>query len=100
MGVTTGHDGLEGHYGHDHRLSTCVSAASASGGQKVIAIDWDIAMAVGNSVRPVPAGRAWHTACRGRRNDVPTTMTIDGSNANEAAIKSYNAEHGTAIVIR
>jgi hypothetical protein len=27
-------------------------------------------------------------------------MTIDGSDANEAAIKSYNAEHGTAIVIR
>jgi putative transposase len=27
-------------------------------------------------------------------------MTIDGSAANEAAIKSYNAEHGTAIAIR
>jgi transposase-like protein len=27
-------------------------------------------------------------------------MTIDGSDANEAAIKSYNDEHGTAIIIR
>jgi hypothetical protein len=49
--VTTGHDGLEGHCGHDRRLSTCASAASAAGSQNVIAIDWDIAMAVGNSVR-------------------------------------------------
>ena len=31
---------------------------------------------------------------------MPETITIDGSDANEAAIKSYNAEHGTAIVIR
>lgn len=35
-----------------------------------------------------------------RRNGVPETITIDGSDANEAAIKSYNEEHGTAIVIR
>jgi putative transposase len=34
------------------------------------------------------------------RNGLPETITIDGSDANEAAIKSYNAEHGTAIVIR
>ena len=34
------------------------------------------------------------------RHGVPEKMTIDGSAANEAAIKSYNAEHGTAIVIR
>ena len=27
-------------------------------------------------------------------------MTIDGSDANEAAIKSYNEEHGTTIAIR
>jgi hypothetical protein len=27
-------------------------------------------------------------------------MTIDGSDANEAAIKRYNEEHGTAIIIR
>src|SRR5882724_4748875 len=35
-----------------------------------------------------------------RRPGVPEKITIDGSAANEAAIKSYNEEHGTAIVIR
>src|SRR5262245_12932638 len=35
-----------------------------------------------------------------RRNGVPETITIDGSDANEAAIKSYNAAHGTSIAIR
>lgn len=35
-----------------------------------------------------------------RRHGVPESITIDGSNANEAAIKSYNQEHGTAIKIR
>src|ERR1041384_663050 len=35
-----------------------------------------------------------------RRHGVPEKITIDGSAANEAAIKRYNAEHGTAIVIR
>src|SRR2546425_11564947 len=35
-----------------------------------------------------------------RRHDVPEKITIDGSAANEAAIKSYNEEHGTAIAIR
>ena len=35
-----------------------------------------------------------------RRHGVPEKITIDGSAANEAAIKSYNAEHGTAIIIR
>src|SRR5262249_21462408 len=34
------------------------------------------------------------------RHGVPATITIDGSAANAAAIKRYNAEHGTAIVIR
>jgi putative transposase len=34
------------------------------------------------------------------RNGLPETITIDGSEANEAAIKSYNEEHGTAITIR
>jgi len=34
-----------------------------------------------------------------RRHGVPEKITIDGSAANEAAIKSYNAEHGTAIAI-
>src|SRR5882724_12014157 len=31
---------------------------------------------------------------------IPQKITIDGSAANEAAIKRYNAEHGTAIDIR
>ena len=35
-----------------------------------------------------------------RRHGVPEKSTIDGSAAHEAAIKSYNAEHGTAIAIR
>src|SRR6266508_5551286 len=35
-----------------------------------------------------------------RRHGVPEKITIDGSAANEAAIKSYNAEPGTAIDIR
>src|SRR5919197_716902 len=35
-----------------------------------------------------------------RRHGVPETITIDGSDANEAAIKSYNEEHGTSIIIR
>jgi len=33
-----------------------------------------------------------------RRHGVPETLTIDGSEANAAAIKSYNEEHGTAII--
>src|SRR5438309_3156264 len=35
-----------------------------------------------------------------RRHGVPEKITIDGSEANAAAIKSYNEEHGTTIVIR
>ena len=35
-----------------------------------------------------------------RRNGLPEIITIDGSDANEAAIKRYNQEHGTAIAIR
>jgi putative transposase len=35
-----------------------------------------------------------------RRHGVPETITIDGSEANATAIRSYNAEHGTAIIIR
>jgi len=35
-----------------------------------------------------------------RRHGVPEKITIDGSAANEAAIKSYNEEHGTDIIIR
>jgi DDE domain len=35
-----------------------------------------------------------------RPNGVPKTITIDGNDANEAAIKRYNEEHGTTIHIR
>jgi putative transposase len=35
-----------------------------------------------------------------RRRGVPEKITIDGSEANAAAIKRYNTEHGTAIIIR
>src|SRR5215470_7708716 len=35
-----------------------------------------------------------------RRHGVPETITIDGSDANEAAIKRYNQEHDTTIAIR
>jgi putative transposase len=35
-----------------------------------------------------------------RRHGVPETITIDGSEANAAAIRRYNVTHGTAIVIR
>ena len=34
------------------------------------------------------------------RNGLPEMITIDGSDANAAAIKSYNADHGAAIMIR
>jgi putative transposase len=34
------------------------------------------------------------------RHGVPEKITIDGSEANAAAIRSYNKAHGTAIVIR
>jgi putative transposase len=35
-----------------------------------------------------------------RRHGVPDTITIDGSDANAAAIRTYNQEHGTTITIR
>jgi putative transposase len=35
-----------------------------------------------------------------RRHGVPEKSTIDGSAANEAAIKRDNEDHGTAIIIR
>jgi transposase-like protein len=35
-----------------------------------------------------------------RRNGLPETLTIDGSDANEAAIKSSNEAHGTTSSIR
>jgi putative transposase len=35
-----------------------------------------------------------------RRHGLPETITIEGSDANAAALKRYNQEHGTAITIR
>jgi transposase-like protein len=35
-----------------------------------------------------------------RRYGVPETITIDGREAHVSAIRSYNEEHGTTIVIR
>jgi putative transposase len=35
-----------------------------------------------------------------RRHGVPEKLTIDGSEANAAAIRGYNEAHGTAIIIR
>jgi transposase-like protein len=35
-----------------------------------------------------------------RRHGVPDKITIDGGEANAAAIRSYNQEHGTTIAIR
>ena len=35
-----------------------------------------------------------------RHHGVPEKITIDGSEANEAAIKRYNEAHGTTIIIR
>jgi putative transposase len=35
-----------------------------------------------------------------RRHGIPEKIAIDGSAANEAAVKNYNEEHGTTIVIR
>jgi putative transposase len=34
------------------------------------------------------------------RHGIPETVTIDGSEANAAAIRGYNDAHGTAIIIR
>jgi putative transposase len=35
-----------------------------------------------------------------RRHGIPETITIDGSEANAAAIRGCNEAHGTAIIIR
>jgi putative transposase len=49
--------------------------------------------------RDEPAAKRFLTKAI-RRHGIPEKITIDGSVANEAAIKSYNEEHGTAIGIR
>src|SRR5688572_9447935 len=50
--------------------------------------------------RDEKAARKFLNQAIGRHGGVPEKITIDGSAANEAAIKSYNEEHGTAIAIR
>ena len=45
-------------------------------------------------------GVRWYVAYPLSYRHVEEKITIDGSAANEAAIKSYNEAHGTAIVIR
>jgi transposase-like protein len=50
--------------------------------------------------RDEKAARKFLNKAIGRHGGVPEKITIDGSAANEAAIKSYNQEHGTSIVIR
>jgi transposase-like protein len=50
--------------------------------------------------RDEKAARKFLNKAIGRHGGVPEKITIDGSAANEAAIKSYNEEHGTSIVIR
>jgi putative transposase len=50
--------------------------------------------------RDEQAAKKFLTKAIRRHGQVPETITIDGSAANEAAIKSYNEEHGTAITLR
>ncbi len=50
--------------------------------------------------RDEQAAKKFLTKAIRRHGRVPETITIDGSPANEAAIKSYNEEHGTAITSR
>jgi putative transposase len=49
--------------------------------------------------RDEPAARRFLTKAI-RRHGVPEKTTIDGSEANAAAIREYNEVHGTAIIIR
>jgi putative transposase len=50
--------------------------------------------------RDEQAAKRFLTKAIRRHGGVPEKITIAGSAANEAAIKCYNEEHGTAIVIR
>jgi transposase-like protein len=50
--------------------------------------------------RDEKAARTFLNQAIGRHGSVPEKITIDGSAANEAAIKSYHEEHGTSIAIR
>jgi transposase-like protein len=50
--------------------------------------------------RDEQAAKKFLTKAIHRHGSVPEKITIDGSAANEAAIKGYNAAHGTSIAIR
>jgi putative transposase len=50
--------------------------------------------------RDEPAAKRFLTKAIRRYGGVPEKIPIAGSAANEAAIKSYNEEHGTAMAIR
>jgi putative transposase len=50
--------------------------------------------------RDEQAAKAFLIKAIRRHGGVPEKITIDGSAANEAAIKTYNEEHGTAIETR
>jgi putative transposase len=50
--------------------------------------------------RDEQAAKRFLTKAIRRHSGAPETITIDGSAANEAAIKSDNKEHGTAIATR
>jgi transposase-like protein len=50
--------------------------------------------------RDEQAARTFLTRAIRRHGGVPEKITIDGSAANEAAIKSYNEKHSTSIEIR
>jgi transposase-like protein len=50
--------------------------------------------------RDEQAAKTFLTQAIRRHGGVPETITIDGSAANEAAIKRDNAEHGTSIALR
>ncbi len=50
--------------------------------------------------RDEPAAKKFLIKAIRRHGGVPEKITIDGSSANEAAIKSYNEDHGTSIEIR
>ena len=50
--------------------------------------------------RDEPAAKQFLIQAICRHGGVPEKITIDGRSANEAAIKSYNKEHGTSIDMR
>jgi putative transposase len=65
------------------------------------ASNWSPSFGESLKLRPVDTEAALRFLKKAiRRNGAPETSTIDGSEANKAAIKRYNEEHGTIIIIR